>query len=177
MGVVHAVSASTSSARSSQRRDGRRPVVILRIDTPGGLLTATYQINETILASRVPVRGLRRTRRRACHLGRLHHRDHADVVAMAPGTNMGAAHPVSIMGGTDETMAKKGASDVAAFVRGKAEQRGRNVELAEKAVLESRSFTDKEALEAHLSDLIVEDVPELLTALDGREVKRFDGRW
>jgi membrane-bound serine protease (ClpP class) len=72
-------------------------------------------------------------------------------------------------------MSKKVASDAAAYIRGKAERRGRNVALAEKAVMESQSFTEKEALDGNLIDLIVKDVPDLLKALDGREVRRFDG--
>jgi membrane-bound serine protease (ClpP class) len=79
------------------------------------------------------------------------------------------------MGEMDEVMKKKVAEDAAAYVRGKAERRGRNVALAEKAVLESRSFTEKEALDQKLIDLVVKDIPELLTALEGREVTRFDG--
>jgi membrane-bound serine protease (ClpP class) len=75
----------------------------------------------------------------------------------------------------DETMAKKVTQDAAAYIRGKAERRGRSVELAEKAVVESRSFTEKEALAGKLVDLVVKDVPELLRALDGREITRFDG--
>jgi membrane-bound serine protease (ClpP class) len=95
---------------------------------------------------------------------------------MAPGTNIGAAHPVSGLGGEmDETMSKKVTQDAAAYIRGKAERRGRNVELAEKAVVESRSFTEKEALEGKLVDLVVKDVSELLRAIDGREITRFDG--
>jgi membrane-bound serine protease (ClpP class) len=176
VGVVHAVSAQHVIQALERAEKSGAPVVILRIDTPGGVVATTYDLVERILACRAPVvvfvgpAGARATS--AGFIIAIS----ADVVAMAPGTNMGAAHPVSMMGEMDETMAKKAASDVAAFVRGKAEQRGRNVELAEKAVLESRSFTEKEALEAHLSDLIVNDVPELIAALDGREVKRFDGK-
>ena len=72
-------------------------------------------------------------------------------------------------------MAKKVAADAAAYVRSKAAQRGRNVEMAEKAVLESRSFTEQEALQLKLIDLVARDVPDLLRQLDGREVRRFDG--
>jgi membrane-bound serine protease (ClpP class) len=79
------------------------------------------------------------------------------------------------MGQMDEVMSKKVASDAAAYIRGKAALRGRNVEMAEKAVLESRSFTEKEALESKLIDLVVRDVPELLEKLDGRTIKHFDG--
>jgi membrane-bound serine protease (ClpP class) len=99
----------------------------------------------------------------------------ADVAAMAPGTNIGAAHPVSGMGQMDEVMSKKVTSDAAAYIRSKAARRGRNVEMAEKAVLDSKSFTEKEALDSKLIDLVVKDVPELLEKLDGRTVKRFDG--
>jgi membrane-bound serine protease (ClpP class) len=98
----------------------------------------------------------------------------SDVAAMAPGTNLGAAHPVSGLGPMDEVMSKKVTQDAAAYVRSKAERRGRNVEMAEKAVLESRSFTEKEALDLKLIDLIAKDVPDLLRALDGRTVRRFD---
>jgi membrane-bound serine protease (ClpP class) len=99
----------------------------------------------------------------------------ADVVAMAPGTNMGAAHPVAVGGTMDEVMSKKVTSDAAAYVRGKAERRGRNADLAEKAVVESRSFTESEAMQAGLAEFVVKDVGELVAVLDGREVKRFDG--
>jgi membrane-bound serine protease (ClpP class) len=75
----------------------------------------------------------------------------------------------------DEVMSKKVANDAAAYIRGKAERRGRNVEMAEKAVLESRSFTEREALESKLVDLVVNDVAELVRVLEGREVSRFDG--
>jgi membrane-bound serine protease (ClpP class) len=98
---------------------------------------------------------------------------------MAPGTHIGAAHPVSGQGEKmDETMAKKAASDVAAYARTLATGRGRNVEWAEEAVRESRAFTEDEALKATppLIDLVATDVPDLLRKLDGRDVRRFDGR-
>jgi len=99
----------------------------------------------------------------------------ADVAAMAPGTNIGAAHPVAGIGQMDEVMSKKVTSDAAAYIRGKAERRGRNVEMAEKAVVESKSFTENEALGLKLIDLVAMDIPDLLKLLDGREVTRFDG--
>jgi len=99
----------------------------------------------------------------------------ADLAAMAPGTSTGAAHPVAGLGQMDEVMSKKVTSAMAAYIRSKAERRGRNVDMAEKAVVESKSFTEKEALDLKLIDLIAKDVPDLLAQLDGREVKRFDG--
>jgi membrane-bound serine protease (ClpP class) len=103
----------------------------------------------------------------------------ADVAAMAPGTHIGAAHPVSASGeGDDSDVADKAASDTAAYARTLAAARHRNVALAAEAVLESRAFTDQEALTATppLIDLVAADLPALLAALDGRRVTRFDGR-
>jgi membrane-bound serine protease (ClpP class) len=103
----------------------------------------------------------------------------ADVTAMAPGTHIGAAHPVASSGqDIGETMRQKAAEDVAAFARTLAQARGRNVALAAAAVIESRAFTEREALEASppLVDLIAADVPALLAQLDGRSIRRFDGR-
>ncbi len=175
-GVVHAVSAEHVIAALGQADAAGAPLVILRIDTPGGLLTATYQINERILSSRVPVAAfVGPAGAHATSAGFIIAMT-ADVVAMAPGTNMGAAHPVSGLGQTDETMAKKAASEVSAYVRSKVAQRGRNVEMAEKAIIDSKSFTDGEALKANLVDLLASDVPDLIAKLDGRTIKRFDGR-
>jgi membrane-bound serine protease (ClpP class) len=98
---------------------------------------------------------------------------------MSPGTHIGAAHPVSGTGETmDETTSKKAASDAAAYVRSLAEARGRNVMLAAEAVLESRAFTDREALMATppLVEFSAADVDDLLRQLDGRTIRRFDGR-
>ena len=99
----------------------------------------------------------------------------ADLAVMSPGTSTGAAHPVAGLGQMDEVMSKKVTSAMAAYIRSKAERRGRNVEMAEKAVVESKSFTEKEALELKLIDLVAKDVPDLIAQLEGREVKRFDG--
>jgi membrane-bound serine protease (ClpP class) len=103
----------------------------------------------------------------------------ADIAAMAPGTHIGAAHPVSGDGSKmDDTMAKKVASDTASYGRTLANQRKRNVVLTEQAVVESRSFTETEAAGAvpPLIDVIADDVPDLLRKIDGRTVLRFDGR-
>ena len=103
----------------------------------------------------------------------------ADVAAMAPETHIGAAHPVSGTGEpVDEKVSAKAASDAAAYARSLAEARNRNVSLSAEAVLESRAFTDREALSAMppLIDLISADVNTLLDELDGRTIRRFDGR-
>jgi membrane-bound serine protease (ClpP class) len=95
---------------------------------------------------------------------------------MAPGTNTGAAHPVAMTGQMDSIMKEKVENDAAAYMRSIATKRGRNSALAETAVRESKSFTEKEALEKNLIDLVSADLPALLAALDGRTVTRFDGR-
>jgi membrane-bound serine protease (ClpP class) len=176
VGVVHAVSAGHVVSAIDQADAAHAPLVIIRIDTPGGLDSSMRQIVDKMLNCRTPVAVfVGPSGARAASAGFVIGMA-ADVFAMAPGTNIGAAHPVSALGaGMDEVMARKVASDAAAYVRGKAERRGRNVELAEKAVLESRSFTDREAKDAGLIDLVANDVPDLVKALEGREVRRFDG--
>ena len=159
-------------------RDGAA-VVVLTLRTPGGVLESTRSITTHMLAARTPVvvfvgpRGAR-----AASAGFLI-TIAADVAAMAPGTHIGAAHPVSAGGqSVDETTAQKAASDVAAYARSLATERQRNVDLAEKAVLESQAFTAEEAHEASppLVDLIATDLDDLLAQLDGRTVRRPDGR-
>jgi membrane-bound serine protease (ClpP class) len=152
------------------------PLLVVQIDTPGGFDTAMREIVDAILNGPTPVAVfVSPAGSRAASAGFVILMA-ADIAAMSPGTNAGAAHPVLASGGQmDEVMAKKVAEDAAAYVRGKAARRGRNVALAEDAVLKSRSFTEKEALEGHLIDLVASDVPGLLAALEGREVVRFDG--
>jgi membrane-bound serine protease (ClpP class) len=174
-GVVHAVTAGYVVQAIDRADAAGAPLLILRLDTPGGLDTAMRQIVDKMLNCRTPVAvWVGPSGARAASAGFII-TVAADVAAMAPGTNIGAAHPVSGMGQMDEVMSKKVTSDAAAYIRGKAARRGRNVEMAEKAVLDSKSFTEKEALEFKLIDLVVKDVPELLEKLDGRTVKRFDG--
>ncbi len=174
-GVVHAVSAA-HVVQAIERADAQSaPLVVIRIDTPGGLDSSMRQIVDKMLNCRTPVAVfVGPSGARAASAGFVI-TIAADVAAMAPGTNIGAAHPVSGLGQMDEVMSKKVTQDAAAYIRGKAERRGRNVEMAEKAVVESKSFTEKEALELKLVDLIANDVPDLLRQLEGREVKRFDG--
>jgi membrane-bound serine protease (ClpP class) len=103
----------------------------------------------------------------------------ADIAAMAPGTHTGAASPVIAIGGwqlqVDETMKRKILNDALAFLRSYAEKRGRNPTLAETAVTDAKAFTDKEALDGKLIDLVAPTVDDLVRQLDGREITRFDG--
>jgi membrane-bound serine protease (ClpP class) len=174
-GVVHAVTAAHVTQAIDRADATGASLLVLRIDTPGGLMTSMRQIVDKMLNCRTPVAVyVGPSGARAASAGFIIMMA-ADVAAMAPGTNTGAAHPVSGMGPMDEVMSKKVTSDAAAYVRGKAERRGRNVEMAEKAVVESRSFTEKEELDLKLIDLVAPSVADLIRQLDGREVKRFDG--
>ena len=175
-GVVHAVSAGHVVAALQHADEAGAPLVVLRLDTPGGLDSSMRQIVDAVLAARTPVAAwVGPAGARAASAGFLILLS-ADVAAMAPGTNTGAATPVSATGDKlDEVMARKLAEDAAAYARGKAERRGRDPVLAAEAVTKSRSFTEREALEGHLIDLVANDVEDLLRQLDGREVKRFDG--
>ena len=158
---------------------GGADLVVLVLRTPGGLVDSTRDINTSIIESRTPVVVyVGPSGARAASAGFLI-TIAADVAAMAPGTHIGAAHPVAGTGQPmDDTMAEKAASDVAAYARSLASRRGRNIELAEKAVTESQSFTEEEALSATppLIDLVADDLDALLVALDGRAVTRWDGR-
>jgi membrane-bound serine protease (ClpP class) len=173
-GVVHAISAAHVVQAIDRADADGAPLLVIRIDTPGGLDSSMRQIVDRMLNCRTPVAVfVGPSGARAASAGFVI-AVAADVAAMAPGTNIGAAHPVAGIGQMDEVMSKKVTSDAAAYIRGKAERRGRNVDMAEKAVVESKSFTEKEALELKLIDLVAKDVPDLLAQLEGREVKRFD---
>jgi len=164
-------------ARGIQQAERRHSeAVLIELNTPGGLVDSTREIVEKILASHVPVIVyVAPSGARAASAG-FFILESADVAAMAPGTNTGASHPVSLTGGKmDEVMKTKIENDTAAFLRSYVSKRGRNVQLAESAVLKSTSWTDQEALSNHLIDLVAPNEQELLRQLDGRVVKRFDG--
>jgi membrane-bound serine protease (ClpP class) len=172
-GPIGPVSAEYVSDALQEAATDVSPLVVLRIDTPGGLDASMRRIVRSILNSPVPVVAwVGPSGARAASAG-LFLVAAAQVAAMAPGTNLGAAHPVAIGmgGGGDETMAKKAEEDAAAYVRSLAEQRGRDPEWFEQAVVESRSISADEALEKGVVDLVVRDLNELFTALDGRTVE------
>ncbi len=174
--IIHRVSAQyITEGIDRADRDGAE-LVLIQLKTPGGLDTAMREIIEKILNAETPVVVyVAPSGARAASAGFLIAIS-ADVAAMAPGTNMGAAHPVSGSGQEmDETMSKKVESDAAAYVRSIAAKRGRPVELAEKGVIESQSWTENEALEVGLIDYVAATEDELLEQLDGKTVTRFDG--
>lgn len=177
-GIIHPVSSEFMRSAIAKADAEGAALIIFTLHTPGGLLDSTRDINNAIIAARTPVAVfVGPAGNRAASAGFLITMA-ADVAAMAPGTHIGAAHPVSGDGQKiDEVMAKKMASDTAAYARTIAAQRGRNVPLVEQAVTESRSFTEQEASAATppLIDVIASDVPDLIRKLDGRTIKRFNG--
>ncbi len=154
-------------------------LVVLRIDTPGGLDSAMREIIKSILASPVPVASfVAPSGARAASAGTfIMYASH--IAAMAPGTNLGAASPVAIMGGssdkegkkTEDTMVKKATNDAVAYIRGLAQLRKRNADWAEEAVREGVSLPADEALKKKVVDLIAPDVPALLRAVDGKTLE------
>ena len=149
--------------------------VLIEINTPGGLVDSTREIIEKIVASPVPVIiYVTPSGSRAASAG-FFILESADVAAMAPGTNTGAAHPVILGGKMDDVMKLKMENDAAALMRSVVAKRGRNVELAESAVRESKSFTDQEALDKKLIEYIAPSEQDLFHQLNGRNFKRFNG--
>jgi membrane-bound serine protease (ClpP class) len=178
-GIIHPVSAEYLTGAVNEADTSGAAVVIIILRTPGGLLDSTRDIVSRMLSSRAPVAVfVGPSGARAASAGFILALA-ADVAVMAPGTHIGAATPVSGSGeAMDDTTAKKAASDAAAYARSLAAARGRNVALAADAVLDSRAFTDGEALQASppLIDFRARDLDDLLRQLDGRTVTRFDGR-
>jgi membrane-bound serine protease (ClpP class) len=149
--------------------------VLIEINTPGGLVDSTREIIEKIVASNVPVIiYVTPSGSRAASAG-FFILESADIAAMAPGTNTGAAHPVILGSKMDDVMKQKLENDAAALMRSVVAKRGRNVELAESAVRESKSFTDQEALDKKLIEYIAPSEQDLFRQLSGKSFKRFNG--
>ena len=154
--------------------------LLIEINTPGGLVESTRHIIEKITSSQVPViLYVAPTGSRAGSAG-IFILEAADIAAMAPGTNAGAAHPVLFFGPTqvkpDDEMKRKIENDTAALMRSVASKRGRNVEVAVSTVLESKSFTEQEALSQHLIDYVAPSENDLFRQMDGKTFKRFNGQ-
>jgi membrane-bound serine protease (ClpP class) len=159
----------------AQRRGDQ--AVLIEINTPGGLFDSTRNIIQKITGSSVPVIiYVTPSGSRAASAG-FFILESADIAAMAPGTNTGAAHPVSLGGGQmDEVMKQKVENDAAALMRSVVARRGRNVDIAESTVRQSKSFTEQEALAQHLIDYVASDQDDLFRQIDSKSFKRFNGQ-
>jgi len=168
-------SSELQRALARANSDGAQALLI-ELDTPGGLLDSTRTMAGAILSSRVPVIVYVSPAGARAGSAGFFLLESADIAAMAPGTNAGAAHPVLEFGGQpDATMTQKIENDAEAFLRSYVTKRNRNAEAAEAAVHSSHSYTAEEALTQHLIDLTASSDAQLLTLLDGREITRMDG--
>lgn len=178
--VAQAITPATTSylrAVLDRARLSEATMLVIKLDTPGGLLDATRDIVQMMLASPIPiVVYIAPAGARGASAGTILAMA-AHVAAMAPATHLGAAHPVSILGGSgDKVMGDKIVNDTVAFIESIAELRGRNVKWAISAVRESKSITADKALELKVIDLIAESVPDLVRKLDGRTIKMPENR-
>lgn len=174
-GTINPVSADF--IRNSIEKAGRENAecLIIRLNTPGGLLKSTRQIVSDILESPVPV--VVYVSPGGAHAGSagVFITLASHIAAMAPGTNIGAAHPVTLEQQMDSTMNEKATNDAAAFIRSIAEKRHRNITWAERAVRRSYSYSETEALEDSVIDLIAKNEKELLTQIEGKTVELSSG--
>ncbi len=174
-GAIHPITTEIVHRAIDRATRENATAVLIRLNTPGGLLDATRHLNQVLLKSPVPViTYVTPTGGRAASAG-FFILEAGDVAAMSPGTNTGAASPVLLSGEMDKVMRAKVENDSAAMLRTMVANRGRNPAAAESAVREAKSFTEREALDNHLIDLIAPDERALLATLNGREITRFDG--
>ncbi len=171
--VIHPVAAEWVRESLAVADEAGAAALVIELNTPGGLSTSTREITQAMLSARTPVVVFVSPSGAQAASAGFFILMAADVAAMAPGTNTGAAHPVGGQGEDIEGhMGEKVEQDAAANIRSLAGQHGRNVELAEAAVLESRSFTAEEALEQGLIEVVAAGTRDLLVQIDGREVRK-----
>ena len=175
-GAIHPITDEYIGRAIADAQRNKDQALLIEISTPGGLLDSTRDIIEKIVGSPVPIIiYVTPAGSRAASAG-FFILESADVAAMAPGTNTGAAHPVTLGGGKmDDIMKTKIENDSAALMRSVVAKRGRNVEVAESAVRESKSFTEQEALAQKLIEYIAPTVEDLFRQMQGKPIKRFDG--
>lgn len=175
-GVVNGVMSDFVSKNINYAAEKNAELLVIELDTPGGLATSMEKIVKSINASEVPVAVyVSPSGAKAASAG-VFITYAAHIAAMAPGTNIGAAHPVSIGEKMDKTMAEKVENDASAYIKSIAEKRGRNSEWAEKAVRESVSITNEEALKLNVIDIVAPNLDSLLQTIDGRTVETAIGK-
>ncbi|MGB6409819.1 MAG: nodulation protein NfeD [Candidatus Deferrimicrobiaceae bacterium] len=170
---INPVTADFLSSAIERAEEEEATLLVVELDTPGGLDTSMRQMVQEIIKTEIPVVVyVSPSGARAASAGVMITLA-ADIAAMAPGTNIGAAHPVGIGGGgMDNTMTRKVENDAAAYARSLAEKKGRNGDWAEKAVRESASLTETDAKKKNVIDIIAPSLPALLAAVDGRGIEK-----
>src|SRR5215469_1162567 len=175
-GMIGPVTAEIIGHALEQASQENAAAVLLRLNTPGGLMDSSREITSKIVTSRVPVIAyVTPSGGRAASAG-FFLLEAADVSAMAPGTDTGASSPVLLGVEMDPVMRKKVENDASAWLRSIVSKRGHNADLAEQTIREAKSFSEKEALDSRLIDLISPDEHQLLDQLNGRTVTRFGGK-
>jgi membrane-bound serine protease (ClpP class) len=175
-GMIGPITVEIIGHALDQARQENASALLLRLNTPGGLMDSSREISSKLVASPVPVIAyVTPSGGRAASAG-FFLLEAADVAAMAPGTNTGASSPVLLGQQMDPVMRKKVENDASAWLRSLVSKRGHNADLAEQTVREAKSFSEKEALEDHLIDIVAPDETQLLAQLDGRTISRFDGK-
>ena len=174
-GVISPVTLRVVEMALTRAQAEKAQALVIQLDTPGGLERSMRAICQRLLNAEIPVIvWVGPTGARAASAG-VFITLAAHVAAMAPATNIGAAHPVAVGGGVDKESMRKIENDAAAFVRTIALERGRNADWAEKAVRQSVSITEREAVKLGVVDLIADSIPDLLAKVDGRTVKTAKG--
>ncbi len=173
-GIISPISSRFISYAIDKAERNNAYFLVIELDTPGGLDTSMRQIIKKILNSKIPIvvyvypKGARAASAGVFITLSSH------IAAMAPGTNIGAAHPVSLMGKPDKTMEKKIENDAVAYIRALAKEKGRNADWAEKAVRESVSISADEALSLGVVDYVADDLNDLFKKMNGRKVRILD---
>jgi membrane-bound serine protease (ClpP class) len=174
-GVINPVSSEFMEKSIEKAHESGVDALVVELDTPGGLDTSMRSIIKAMNASEIPVIiYVAPPGARAASAG-VFITMAAHVAAMAPGTNIGAAHPVGIGGKMDKAMVEKATNDAVAYIKSIAERRRRNVQWAEEAVRKSVSVTAQEALKKNIIDLVAQNLDDLLTKIDGYSVNTVSG--
>jgi membrane-bound serine protease (ClpP class) len=174
-GEISPITAEIVGHAIEQAKSENAAMLLIRINTPGGLMEATRQTIQKLDASPVPVvTYVTPSGARAASAG-FFILEAGDIAAMAPGTNTGASSPVLMVGQMDQVMRDKVENDAAAMLRSMMTRRGRNSEVGEQTIRQAKAFTEKEALDQKLIDLVASSEQQLLQSLDGREITRWDG--
>lgn len=178
--TIQPITAEYISRGIDEAKKNNDQALLIELNTPGGLVSSTREIIQKVTSSPVPV--IVYVTPTGGHAGSagIFILESADIAAMAPGTAAGAAHPVALIGPvqmkTDDEMKQKIENDAAALMRSVTSKRGRNNEAAESAVRQSKSFTDEEALNAHLIDYVASTPEDLFHQMEGKPFKRFNGQ-
>jgi len=176
-GPIHGITSEYLARAIAHADETGAALLLITIDTPGGMVSSTKEIIQSILSSKTPVALFVSPSGAEAASAGFYIVLSADVAAMATGTQIGAAHPVTLFGENkkDDIMMQKVENDLAAQARSIAQNRKRNVEVAEKVVRDSVSLTEREALDQKVIDFVCRDTADLLKTLDGKTIRRFDG--